>query len=950
MKKSLALVLALMMILSMFTMGISVSAADMPAGATAINSVEGLASMEAGKYYYLTADITLGSPATLDEQVDIGTQADAIEPAEEADLITIPAGVTLDGNGYTIYYGNYITNPGWYASNNKFTHSLDWTHEMFAFAAGDTITLKNLKIGSAAQPVYLSTGAAPATKASDNSSVIYDGSNDGFGMFRDDIGVNVEWDNVNFYVERYGRGLGSYNFGAVLFSAYGNHNFNNCGMNVSVMSAGSQYGLWISNKVTANAKAGALTFTNCINKGFSIDAGYDEILDEETGAVIGQSPITWNGECWGSVGNGFIYFSRNNTTMTNCINNLKIGATYGGTGYHFSGFIGSVENGSATLTACVNNGDFSLNKISIGGGIIGRTQSGACTDFVIKNCINNGNIKRSSSEGVTSNHGFGGITGHTGSTTTYEVSGCTNYGNIQGVGNIGGVVGFFEGTASLYTIKNNVNYGDITSVGNVEAGGIVGQARMNADITNCKNFGNINAAENNGGILGAGWTADTVKNITNCVNYGTIGSTSVTHAGGIVGIAKTHKMTYNLTNCVNYGKIITKQYSAGIFAEVSVDTTLNITNCQNYGEIAGVHAVAGFIGQTANGAAVTITIKNSLNAGDVHQSSAAGEGLGGFFGRIAGTKPVIKLEGCVNTGTITGSTKDNSVYGFFGDSCGQFIGLYTVSAGAYNYAGSDVADAGIVGGFHNWNAEGANKPTLTNCRALGETVLSSSKSLKGWITASRGEGGAVTSLTSDKYFYDSNVVLTAPANNGYYGVNVEVAASSTIWDANHPANQPAALFPTLKSMFGQDFIAGNTDLGENAVVTATPMLRGYQMSLDGSSIRFIATINTSNYANVGFVYTITSGGNEIAKDASNTVETIWTSLNVSGKDGSLSTVSAADLGAKYMTGITFNNIPAVGVFEFTVTPVATDANGNTVYTGAAYVITVTHGAVTSVTK
>lgn len=943
MKKSLALVLALMMILSMFTMGITVSAADMPAGAIAINSVDGLKAMEAGKYYYLTADITLGTPAVL-EEIDGSTthddgngvqvQNDALEPAEEADLITIPAGVTLDGNGFTIYNGNYITNPGWYASNNKYTHSLAWTHEMFALQAGETITLKNLKLGSKDLPIYL--------HASTGETITGYSVNDIPGMFSDVEGANVVWNNVTFTVERYGRGLASQNIGPVITFPKGAHTLTNCEMNVSVMSAGSQYGGWFYSA----ANTASFNFTNCTNKGFQIYMGYN--VDDE--GVRGEDTYD-GGLYWGSVGAGFIHTTKAPVTMTNCINNLEIGATYGGTGYKFAGFIGEII-ADLNMQACVNNGNFTLNKITIGGGLVGRWNGGANTYRII-NSINNGDIKRSSSEGMTSNHGFGGITGHSGSNGTYEIIGCTNYGDIQGVGNVGGIVGFLEGAATVYTVKDCVNYGDITSVGNVEAGGIVGQGRMNLDIINCKNFGSVNAKANNGGILGAGWTADTIKNITNCINYGAIGSTSTTHAGGIVGITKTHKMTYNLTNCINYGKIVTNQYSGGMVAEINTSTTLNITGCQNYGEIAGVHAVAGFIGHTANGAEIIVTIKNSLNAGNVHQSNAGGEGIGGFFGRIAGTKPTLTLDGCVNTGTITGSTKASNTYGFFGDTFGQFIGLYTASANAYNYAGTDVADAGIVGGFHNWSAEGAKKATLTNCRALGAAVLADgAKSLKGWITASRAEDGTVTKLpdATKDYYYDSNVVLTAPANNGYYGVNVEINSTSTILGPDHVMNTPALLLNSLNSMFGQKFIAGNTELGEHSYVAATPMLRGYQMSLDGSSIRFIASINTSNYENVGFVYSIKANGNAVATDVTASANTIWTALNVAGADETLTTVSAADLGAKYMTGLTFNNIPAVGVYEFTVTPVATDTNGTTVYTGTSYVITVTHGAVTSVTK
>jgi len=165
MKKILALVLTLAMMLTMLNVGFVASAAEesKPAGAIAISDAAGLASMEAGNYYYLTADITLGSPQynTIDEETGLANPDDIDVPAEEADRITIPAGVTLDGNGYTIYQGFYKVDNGWYdTTNNKFTHSQAWTHEMFLIQAGATVTIKNISFGSQELPVYLSSAVA----------------------------------------------------------------------------------------------------------------------------------------------------------------------------------------------------------------------------------------------------------------------------------------------------------------------------------------------------------------------------------------------------------------------------------------------------------------------------------------------------------------------------------------------------------------------------------------------------------------------------------------------------------------------------------------------------------------------------------------------------------------------------------------------------------------------
>ena len=87
MKKILAIVLTLAMVLSMFTMGFTVSAAnttkpaDAPGDAIAISTVDGLKAMEAGKYYYLTANITLGSYQVRVNEVD----ANGLTPKPDED-------------------------------------------------------------------------------------------------------------------------------------------------------------------------------------------------------------------------------------------------------------------------------------------------------------------------------------------------------------------------------------------------------------------------------------------------------------------------------------------------------------------------------------------------------------------------------------------------------------------------------------------------------------------------------------------------------------------------------------------------------------------------------------------------------------------------------------------------------------------------------------------------
>ncbi len=941
MKKILAIVLTLAMVLSMFTMGFTVSAAnttkpaDAPADAIAISDAAGLAAMEAGKYYYLVADITVGTPGSLNEDAGVPIQDDWAEPAEEAELITIPAGATLDGNGNTIYYGYYLTNPGMYTSTNKFVNSLSWTHSLFELAAGDQITIKNLKIGSEETPVYMS-------KSNDVGASGDITKNDIWGVFDDTEGSNVVWENVDIYAERYGRGLGSFNTGVYMFKSLGNHSFTDCTVNTSTLSAGSQVGAWIY-----QVQSGSVTMDNCSNEGFVISAGYKDILGEDGETVIGQEEVFLTPAISGSYAGGFFNYVYANVTLKNCTNNVRINASYSGTAGHWSAFVSNQQKGALYMENCVNNAYIYVSGLTIGGSMLGRTGGASANSGVqIINCVNNGNIHRTSSvEGTTSNHGYGGIAGHTGSDTVYKVIGCVNNGNMTGAtGNVGGIVGFAEGNATK-VLTNCVNNGDIEATAHVEAGGIIGQLRFAGEVSGCKNYGAVNCAKYNGGIIGKTWAVSNVCNVTidNCVNYGEIGNTSTQYAAGILSFADNNATVITISNSANYGKIVSKQYSGGFVAENR--NALTISYSQNFGEVTGVHAVGGFVGQTSNQTTTTATFNNCLNAGYIHQGPAAGEGIGGFFGRVAGTKAVINLTGCVNTGKILGSTKATTAYGAFGDGFGQFIGIYTVNA-ANNYGTwdtwYDVEDSEIVGGFADWTAEGVTKPVFTGCYAFGTAVpAEGAKSLKGWITATYDETtGDLVALTQDTYTLTEIEVTEAP-NNGIVGVNVQYTGNvGTL--KNHTIAQALVETEGKTQIL---VVEGNTARGEDPIVAATPMLRGYQMSTDGASIRFAATINSSAYENVGFKYTAVVAGVNKGTDVVAYGSHVWEGLNAVGADGTIESVTAASMGAKYISAITFNNIPKTGIVKLTITPIAV-ADGYT-YSGTTYNVTIINGVVTS---
>ena len=149
----------------------------------------------------------------------------------------------------------------------------------------------------------------------------------------------------------------------------------------------------------------------------------------------------------------------------------------------------------------------------------------------------------------------------------------TNYANINGNGNVGGIVGNME--QSIDTPSTNlVNYGTVTGGQNV--GGIAGL--LGKTLANSTNWGTVSGNNNIGGVVASLYWA---CGVTNCANYGTVsGETAV---GGIAGV-RNGTIAATLTNCVNYSKVLGFSCtSTGIDGITSADVTK--TDCVNNGAV-----------------------------------------------------------------------------------------------------------------------------------------------------------------------------------------------------------------------------------------------------------------------------------------------------------------------------------------------------------------------------
>lgn len=906
MKKVLSLVLTLAMVLSMFSFSFVASAETaMPEGAIAIDSVAGLKAMEAGKYYYLTKDLTIGSAGTVAEgftNSDAGPSADAdweTKPVEE-ELITIPAGATLDGNGKTIYYGYYITNPGMYSETEPYTQSLAWSHAIFAIADGDTVTVKNLKFGSKEAPILYS-----------ESATVY-------GLFADaSANTDVIFDGITIWGHRGDRGLSNANMGLLMTNAGGLIEVKNSRVEGEWISAGKAIGGFFYSTVADTT----LTVTDCVS----------------------------NARLAGSEVAGIMAY--NNTGYVNTLSFIRCQNTYTANALSGSGGVGGIlwNPGGATssiyLEDCVNYANLTLGN-NLGAGIVGRVQGSAMGSLTVKNCVNYGKV--TSTKAITGNHGMGGVLGHVGA-KNFTIINCSNYGDVTGTSNLGGVIGRIDGAAISATVSGCKNYGTVKNTSTVTgseiyvqtAGGILGQVNGSGVpavlIENCVNYGTINPGSSGAaaaGIISAGHGKSHTWTINNCKNFGSIGTSSGIRAGGIVGYT-IYVATMNLNNCENYGTIVSSQYVGGIVCNMYQGTgyVYTLNNCKNFGEIQGCHIVGGVIGRLGHN--VKLTVNKCLNAGTVKPLwLSSGESLGGIVGWISNTSVNLTIQNCVNTGDVYGSTKNSQAYGAYGDMFGQIIGAYGRTGDIGNYAGN-----AYVGGFINWSAA-AYTPVLTNCYAYGNAILGDgAKSLTGWIIG-YDNNGTPAKYTATTDYVTSTVAATVP-NGGAYGINVQVAENSTVYYLKDTTAAAAAKKAT--DVLGVEMIAGADD--ENALVIATPEIRGLQMSLDGTSVRFVAGISSSNYDSIGYIYSVSFNGNPVITDAQATSDYVMLAVNATGSDGTITSVTASSLCAKYLTAITFNGVPAQGTLVITAAPTAT--TGDTTYVGASYTITIVDGVLVS---
>ena len=195
------------------------------------------------------------------------------------------------------------------------------------------------------------------------------------------------------------------------------------------------------------------TISNCVNRGDVATAKAGGGIVGVNGSVGTTSNCLNYGRVSGSDSDGHIggIAGKNNGTLSNCVNNNTVSG-----GQYAGGVLGHNTSKGSTTSNCVNRGNVTntIAKTDVegsAGGVIGLNENGT-----VSNCVSSGNVTNTN----------------------------TNTGGKKKGSSAGGVIGSNDGG----TISHCVSVGNVTSTsvgGSASAGGVVGEYKNKATLSNC---------------------------------------------------------------------------------------------------------------------------------------------------------------------------------------------------------------------------------------------------------------------------------------------------------------------------------------------------------------------------------------------------------------------------------------------------------------------------------
>ena len=285
---------------------------------------------------------------------------------------------------------------------------------------------------------------------------------------------------------------------------------------------------------------------------------------------------------------------------------------------------------------------------------------------------------------------------------------------------IGGIAGYLNGG-----IENASNTAKIYAPDSCNVGGIAGKVAVggNYAYTLCENSGEITGVENVGGIVG--YLNDTVSDyyndftltINNVKNTANIKGTI--HIGGIFGnLYANNSDRYNViitaNDLTNNGNITGTNYVGGISGKVYSDSSSSaIKYATSNATITADAIVGGIIGRMENvslsyssNEGTTLAVNEYIVENGIYKAFA-----GGYVGMAAGNCAIIE---CHNASDINYTSKGNYIGGIAG-----YISGYVQDVS--NTGAINAPDSSYVGGIAGESISNGNR-TISNCKNSGKVV------------------------------------------------------------------------------------------------------------------------------------------------------------------------------------------------------------------------------------
>ena len=272
---------------------------------------------------------------------------------------------------------------------------------------------------------------------------------------------------------------------------------------------------------------------------------------------------------------------------------------------------------------------------------------------------------------------------------TYELTDCVNYGNITGLGYVGGIAGRINtatnGVAgNSFLFRNVVNHGTVTGTTTpTYVGGLFGEINTGSDgaggntveFQNAVNNGTVSGTEKVGGLIG-GYTAKLGSLLlTGSANHGAVNA-SASDSGALLGYARP-----------NGGSI-------------TVERSLNTGSLSG-----GGNNKAGVIGSSNHDGDYTLTVKAFLNTGSITSGSRAAAVTGWLDSAIT-------VEDSISLGSLSGNGDCGGILAFAQDgsvvkNCLSAASVSTTTGSAGILVGGSAEKATFSGNYYK-KADSAN--------------------------------------------------------------------------------------------------------------------------------------------------------------------------------------------------------------------------------------------------